>query len=310
MTHRASTLRFLVRPGQEQLRLDQFLPAVCGLSRRAARRLIADGAVWRNGGALRVQSKSLDPGDVIDVLDPSLELEEPPWRPEPIHFAFDDRWMAVVEKPAGILTQPSEASPGRESALDERVLLFLAHREGRRPFLRTVHRLDRQTSGLVVFARNRQALPLLDRLWRSGQVQRFYVALVTGCPNAPQVIDRPIARDREHTWRFKVDPKGKPARTEIRVLHRWDDRTAVLCRLDTGRTHQVRVHLAHLGHPVVGDRLYGGRETPDRSVALHAWALVMPHPKSGDTLRLTAAIPSSIRTLTDDVEFPQPWSLP
>ena len=100
-------IRLLVRPGQEGARLDLFLPEAAGLSRRRSRALISEGGVWRNGQAIRVQSRILDEGDVIDILSPDITLETPPWRPEDLELVFEDRWLAVANKKAGVLTQPS-----------------------------------------------------------------------------------------------------------------------------------------------------------------------------------------------------------
>ena len=309
MTKTPPILRYLVPPGRDGVRLDLFLPETVGLSRRRARALISEGAVWRNGKAVRVQSRRLDWGDVIDIVGEDIAPENPPSPPDPIGVVFEDRSLIVVDKPAGVLTQPSEHSTGKELALDQRVLLRLAWTGGRRPFLRTIHRLDRRTSGLVVFARNRHVLPALDRAWRSGAVERLYLALVEGEPAEDKgAVDAPIGRDRNHAWRFCVDPDGKPARTNYRVLDRGDRRSALLCRLETGRTHQVRVHLAELGHPVAGDRLYGGDGVDAPRPLLHAWGMAFPHPKTGETLSLTAPIPDDLRTRLSDGFPDDPWS--
>ena len=310
MTDTPAIIRLLVRPGRGGARLDLFLPEAAGLSRRRSRALISEGAVWRNGQALRVQSRILDEGDVIDIVSPDIELETQPWRPEDLELVFEDRWLAVANKKAGVLTQPSENSRTEELALDQHLLLWMAYRDGRKPFLRTVHRLDRLTSGLIVFAHNPQALPALDKSWRTGKVDRFYLALVEGCPGEDNgVIDAPIGRDRGHTWRFEVDRTGRASRTHYRVVHRADRWAAVLCRLETGRTHQVRVHLAHLGHPVLGDHLYGSTSRDAPRPLLHAWALAFPHPSDNSPLRLTAPLPSVISNRLGENAPLDPWSL-
>lgn len=301
--------RLLVRPGHGGTRLDLFLPAAAGLSRRRSRALISEGAVWRNGQAIRVQSRILDEADVIDIVSPDVTLETSPWRPEEIDLVFEDRWLAVANKNAGVLTQPSETSRREELALDQHLLLWMAYRDGRKPFLRTVHRLDRLTSGLVVFAHNPQALAPLAKSWRSGAVDRLYLALVEGCPEKKQgVIDAPIGRDRNHAWRFEVDRRGKAAKTQFTVIGRTDDSTTVLCRLETGRTHQVRVHLAHLGHPVMGDHLYGSTSRDVPRPLLHAWALAFPHPGDRSPLQLVAPLPAVIATRLGDDAPHDPWS--
>ena len=159
-------------------RLDIFLAAATSLSRRAARRLGASGEVWRNGESVRVQSRILDAGDVVDLLRPPGELGVPA---APDHelppILFEDRWLVVADKPAGVLSQPAESSQSDDVALDQLLLLGLAARDGRRPFIRLVHRLDRLTTGAVLFARNPQALPPLTRAWADGVVDRRYLAI-------------------------------------------------------------------------------------------------------------------------------------
>jgi 23S rRNA pseudouridine1911/1915/1917 synthase len=294
--------RLVVPPEHDELRLDQYLAAATDLSRSAARRVIADGVVWRNREAVRVQSKTLNAGDVVDVLLPATELGVPA---QPDHalpdIVFEDRWLVVANKSAGVLCQPAE-KPETVLALDQQMLMGLAARDGRRPFLRLVHRIDRLTSGAVLFARNPQALKPLTKAWGDGQVDRRYLAAVVGHPPEDHcTIDKPIGRDRDHRWRFQVTDSGKPARTEVDVISRRDDGTALVrCRLLTGRTHQVRVHLAAIGHPVVGDRLYGAPPHPgvDRPL-LHASSLTLPHPRSGGELTVETEVPKDMVRFVD-----------
>ena len=290
--------RLLVAPRFDGERLDLFLAAATALSRRAARRLLGDGLVWRNGSAVRVQSRTVETGDVIDVLRPPHELgvdREPAIeRPVVLHH---DPWLLVAAKPAGVLAASAERMAADELAFDQQVLLALALESGRRPFLRMVHRLDRTTSGAVLFARRREALAPLSRAWKEGGVERVYLAVVEGQPGQDRGdIDLPIARDRSHAWRFTTDPGGQPSRTSYLVAARLENDLALLeCRLDTGRTHQVRVHLAAVGHPVLGDRLYGSRRADSAGRALlHAWSLALPHPKSGERLQVICPPPDDL----------------
>jgi len=289
-------VRLVVPPEQDGARLDQFLAAATALSRRACRALVAAGAVLRNGETLRVQSRTVVTGDVIDALRRPGELGVParPSLPLPV-ILFEDAWLLVVDKPAGVLSQPAETAAPGELAIEQQLLLSLAARNGRRPFLRLVHRLDRSTSGAVLFARREQALPRLAESWRNGQVDRRYLAVVAGDPAFDELeVDRPIGRDPAHRWRFQVDPGGRPARTALRVVARHAAGTALVdCRLLTGRTHQVRVHLAAVGHPVVGDRLYGAPSHPGSGrPLLHAASLELPHPGNGRRLQIVSPPPA------------------
>lgn len=293
-----SAVRLVTVPEHDGARLDVFLAASTTLSRRAARGLIATGDVLRNGRPVRVLSKILETGDVIDVLRSPAELGLPvaPSLPLP-EILLADGWVVAVDKPAGVLSQPAEDPGVGDRSVDLQLLLGLAAREGRRPFLRLMHRLDRQTSGIVLFARNPQAPALLAAAWRAGMVDRRYLAAVVGDPQFDRLdVDRPLGRDPHHRWRFRVDEAGRSAHTELRVVERHPAGVALVeCRLGTGRTHQVRVHLAAVGHPVVGDRLYGA--PPDHRAGrplLHGWRLALPHPKTGRRVRIESPIPSDI----------------
>ncbi len=296
MADAAIPVRVVVLPSQEGLRIDQLLAAATDLSRRSARRLIAEGAVLRNQVPARVLSRTVVAGDVVDLLgahdDVTVRTPLPGPAPTLLHH---DRWLLVADKPAGVLSQPAEGNT--ELAFDQLLLLHLASSEGRRPFLRLVHRLDRLTSGAVLCARDPQALPPLASAWSGGTVDRRYLAVVEGRPPFDSLeVDRPIARDRHHAWRFEVSDRGQPARTSLRVLHRVaEDLALVECRLITGRTHQVRVHLAAVGHPVAGDRLYGSSQASRfPRPLLHAAALALPHPGTGRVLRVVSPLPTDL----------------
>ncbi len=281
--------RLLVYPQHVGLRLDQFLAAASPLSRRAARALLAEGQVARNGQVQRVASRQVELGDVIDLLSPLAPFASPV--PE-VHIVHQDGSLLVADKPAGVLSQPADTRQPGELAYDEQVLLALSHREGRKTFLRPVHRIDRLTSGLLLFARSPEALGPLAQAWQAQRVERLYLALVEGQPNFVETqVSAPIGRDAAHAWRFEVDPAGQAAQTEVRVLTAAHPLSLVECRLVTGRTHQVRVHLAHLGFPVAGDGLYGARLRGPARPLLHAARLALPHPATGEHLTVSSPLP-------------------
>jgi 23S rRNA pseudouridine1911/1915/1917 synthase len=284
-------------PEHDGLRLDQFLAAATSLSRRAARKVIPEGVVARNCQPTRVLGRQVEWGDVVDVLLSPAELEVPP-RPDlaELSILHEDEWLVAVGKPAGMLSQPSSKQP-TELALDQLAVLRLAIATGTKPYMRMVHRLDRLTSGVTLFAHNPQAQAPLVKAWADGAVERRYLAVIEGSPEIGEtLIDEPIGRDPNHDWRFRVADDGRTAKTEVTVTARLDDDLSVVeCRLLTGRTHQVRVHLTAWGHPVLGDRLYGSRRADEvQRPLLHAALLALPHPKDGTPITITAPIPEDM----------------
>jgi len=301
---RAQELRLVVLPQQSMLRLDQFLAEATPLSRRRARTAIGDGVVRRNGETVRVQGRHLSAGDVIDVAALPELAGFVPWVPPPLPVLLDDGWLLAVDKPPGVLSQPAEDRRGPPGApleveheglsMDALALARLAWDEGKPPFLRLAHRLDRNTSGVLLFARRAEATAPLARAWSAGRVERGYVALVEGAPSWEELeVEAPIARVAGGAWRFEVSDRGEPAATTVRRRAQGDGVALVECRLHTGRTHQARVHLAHLGHPVVGDRLYGSRDGAPRPL-LHAAWLALPHPATGAMTRIEAPLPADL----------------
>ncbi len=294
--HPPGVVRLAVPASLAGERLDRFVAAATDLSRRAARRLAAEGRLWRNGRPSRVLSRTLETGDVVELLvEPGTvrtTLEPPP----PVDLLHEDGWIVAVDKPAGVLSQASGTMPEDEHPADERLLLQLALAAGRRPYLRLVHRLDRLTSGVLLFARQPAAMGPLSRAWASGTVLRLYLAIVRGrMAPEPLVVDKPISRDPAHTWRFRTHAGGRVAVTRIRpLLPGPGDTTVVVCRPLTGRTHQVRVHLAAAGHPVLGDRLYGGGTAEVPRPMLHAAFLELPHPGTGERLGIAAPVPDDM----------------
>ena len=288
---RPGVTRYLVHPAAEGERLDRVLAAVSGLSRRQGRSLLLEGSVWLNGRAVRVQSKTVRAGDVLDVLPTGGGLAPPAPLPPEVSILYEDGWVVAADKPAGVHAQPPREHRELELSLVERVTLQLAAREGHRCDVILFHRLDRITSGVMVFARQHEATAGLARAWASGEAAKRYLAVVRGDPGSrPRTCTGPIGPDPAMPGRFHVTRDGKPARTEIRPVAAGTGVSLVEVRPFTGRTHQVRVHLAHEGFPVAGDALYGDPGGAPRPF-LHAWRLALPHPGTGAPLALEAPVP-------------------
>jgi 23S rRNA pseudouridine1911/1915/1917 synthase len=292
-------------------RLDRFLAAAqADLSRNQVQGLIREGRVRVNGAAARA-SLRLAAGDRIEVAMP--ERVRPALEPEalPLEVAYEDESMFVIVKPAGRVVHPGAgvSSGTLVHALLHRDPAIAAVGGEGRPGI--VHRLDRDTSGLMVVARTARAYRILIEHMRERRIERRYAALVWGDPRGEGgAIDAAIGRDPRQRRRMAVVTRGgRPARTHWRVAERFGLAARLDVRLETGRTHQIRVHLAHAGMPVVGDPLYGGRARKQLSAdpwqrslagallrdlprqALHALELTFPHPIRGDVLHFTAPLP-------------------
>ncbi|MFS0577255.1 RluA family pseudouridine synthase [Sporosarcina sp. 179-K 3D1 HS] len=192
---------------------------------------------------------------------------------------YEDEHILAAVKPAGIATHP--ATPGEKGTFMNQVIAYVREQGG--DYAEHVHRLDKGTSGLILVAKHPIAKALFDRLLEQGQITRMYVAEVDGEMRRPRgSIHYPIGRDRHHPSKRRVSPSGQSATTHFRVIRRTADSTFVEAELETGRTHQIRVHLSHIGHPVKGDTLYDGSETPDGNYRLTATKLSFVHPFTGE----------------------------
>ncbi|MDO8612395.1 MAG: RluA family pseudouridine synthase, partial [Dehalococcoidia bacterium] len=267
------------RPGE---RLDVFLSrAVADLSRSQARRLIDDGLVTVDGTPER-PSYRLPGGARVTATLPPVEDAEPAAERIPLTIIYQDEDVIVVDKPAGLTVHPA---PGHPSGTLVNALLALAPeladlRDRVRPGI--VHRLDRDTSGLLVVARNERARDDLIRQMKQREVSKTYLALVQGVPQPPQgTIEAPIGRHPRNRKKMAVVAGGREAETRYRVREAVDGFALLEVEPVTGRTHQIRVHLAAIGHPVAGDSVYGKRSDLVGRQFLHAWRLAFDLPSSG-----------------------------
>ena len=283
----------MVAPEDRGKRLDQLLAArVPDLSRRRARVLIDIGGVFVDGTRVKVAGRALRPGQTVDChLGAALERADkgvgraarardserlPEYR-----IVFEDPDLCVVDKPAGLLTAPTPES-------DRQNLADLLSRRPGTPRALVVHRLDLHTSGVLVFAKTDLANAALAERFRVHDVQRMYEAVVAGgFPEAPQRVDLPIG--------------GRAAVTHLSTLERFGNHATLLaCTLETGRTHQIRLHCRHLGHPILGDPRYGEERAsplpPPPRMALHARSLGFLHPRTSEPLSFEAPWPEEMQS--------------
>jgi 23S rRNA pseudouridine1911/1915/1917 synthase len=265
-------------------RLDVIVAALATVSRRAARRLIDDGSVFVEGTRVRVASRIVRAGNNIQV-----ELGHAHQANAPAAILHQDDDVIVIDKPAGMPTEPTrQASVG--TALEE-IRRHLRASGAPLHFLAAAHRLDVDTSGVLVFALSSEAAGVLGNAFATGKVDRRYLALVRG--HAPLVVTRVDAPLVElEPGRFGVGEGGSESLTLVRGIAHGDDVTLALCTPLTGRTHQIRVHLQHLGHPLIGDRRYG-TVVDEGGLGLHAVRLQVPQPTTGKALRIVSPPPAA-----------------
>jgi 23S rRNA pseudouridine1911/1915/1917 synthase len=285
-------------------RVDRALAALTGWSRAEIGRLCDAGDVLVGGRAV-AKSRRLAEDEVVELLA-EPEVPGPP-EPDPgvaVTIRYADHDVVVVAKPAGLVVHPGAGHSGGTlvNGLLARFPELTAVGEPARPGI--VHRLDRDTSGLMVVARSARAYDaLVDALGRRA-VDRRYLALVWGRLDAPRgAIDAPIGRSATRRTRMAVREGGRHARTSYEVRHEYDQPAVSLldCRLETGRTHQIRVHLAAIDHPVVGDASYRGARAslPLGRPFLHAAALSFTHPVSGEMLSFEEPLPDDLQEVLD-----------
>jgi 23S rRNA pseudouridine1911/1915/1917 synthase len=305
-------------------RLDRFLTAsLSGLSRARLQGLIASGAVTRDGTTIKDGNTRVKQGEIYSVQVPPPSPAEPEGQDIPLDVVYEDNDLIVINKPAGLVVHPAAGNP--DGTL---VNALIAHCGASlkgiggvaRPGI--VHRLDKDTSGLLVAAKNERAMASLAKQFANHTIERAYHAVVWGAPRVGQgMIEGQIGRNPFDRKRMAVlrGEQGKQARTRYAIVERFGDEkrpfaSLIECRLETGRTHQIRVHLTHLGHPLIGDPSYGRARAAPRAKteaeekaysaasefprqALHAYVLGFQHPSLHRTMRFESPWPEDFSSL-------------
>lgn len=287
--------------GEYWERIDHYLTTVLpSLSRNRIEKLIKNGQVALNGAPLLKKSREILPGDRV-VVEIEGEDETVYLPSRGLAKLFEDEWLLVIDKPSGLSVHPG-AGARQETVLD----IFRYHYpqidemdDPERPGI--VHRLDKDTSGVLILAKNEEALQKMQELFQEREMHKTYLALVSGHMRFRNgTIDLPLARSLKNRARFEVAGEDREDRreavTEFSVVREFEKFTYVRLMPKTGRTHQLRVHLAHFGNPVLGDFLYGktrGKDFP--RLALHAHQVEFVHPFTGNGMRVTSPLPNDLR---------------
>jgi 23S rRNA pseudouridine1911/1915/1917 synthase len=261
---------------------------------------------WLKSGHITVDGKRFDAkhavtgGEAVALQPPRIpDAAAPQAQRMPLKVVFEDAALIVIDKPAGLVVHPGAGQPDRtllNALLAHAPALAAVPRGG------IVHRLDKDTSGLLVVAKTVEAQASLVKQLADHSMRRVYLAVVQGDPPASGLIDAPVGRDVRARTRMAVTHRGKPSRTNYRVLERYGHAALVECRLETGRTHQIRVHFQHLRHPLVGDETYRrgtrhGIAFPRQ--ALHAMELALVHPTTGKAVSWSAPLPRDMKRLIE-----------
>jgi 23S rRNA pseudouridine1911/1915/1917 synthase len=277
------------------MRLDRYLAAALPIfSRARLQTLIRAGLVRLNGKAARPRDLVRN-GDLVEVEEPAIEKIEAQPEAMALEILFEDDDLLVLNKPAGLVMHPGAGHP--QHTLVNALLAHCKNLSGiggrERPGI--VHRLDKETSGCLVVAKNDATHRDLSKQFAARTMTKIYLALVAGTLRKNTgTIDKAIARHPVDRQRMSIAARqGRSARTEYTVLQSGNDMSLLECTLHSGRTHQIRVHLHDLGHPVLGDKLYGAKRAGDFSrQMLHAWKLAFRHPRSGEDMSFEAPLPS------------------
>ena len=287
------------------VRLDAFLSADGALTRSQAARLIAEGRVRVNGKPA-AKSARLSGGETVTVDVPQLRETALPPQDIPLDVVYEDNDVIVVNKPTGLVVHPAPGHP------DGTLVNALLHHCGdslsgiggeKRPGI--VHRIDRDTSGLIIAAKNDAAHLALSAQLKDHSLSRTYECLVTG--NMKQdsgTVDAPIDRSSADRKKMAVVPTGRRAVTHWEVVARYPGVTHLRCRLETGRTHQIRVHMAYIGHPILGDTVYGAKKPVPglTGQCLHAAGLRFVHPRTGEPVELHCPLPPEFTAMLQKLQ--------
>lgn len=298
---------------QQSNRLDVLLKEQAGISRARAGKLIEQGLVTVDGVTAFKAGTLVKEGQQIEYTLP--EIAELPLEKEdlPLTILYQDKDLAVIDKPCGMVTHP--AAGNETGTLVQALLFHLDQLSGiggvRRPGI--VHRLDKDTSGLMMVAKNDESHMRLSRMLKDREIEKHYLAVVEGEMHEDEgQIDKPIARSKKDRKKMAIDPQGREAHTLWRILARLRGATLLDVHILTGRTHQIRVHMASIGHPVAGDPIYGrksGVKTP--RLLLHAYRLKLNHPITGQSLEYTCMPPApyqeAVRRLKKNPDDTMPW---
>ena len=269
------------------------------ISGRMIQKLTRKNGIQLNGKKSHL-SVTVKAGDRIQVS--IFEKEDYGVEPEPmpLDILFEDDHLMIVNKPVGVAVHPTE--PGQKGTLAHGIA-FYYQANGWEIKVRHIHRLDKDTSGVLMIAKHSLAQAILDEELRDRKIKRIYLAIASGVfEHKSGTIHEPIGRDRHHPTRRRVSHGGDDASTHYRVLEQYTKGALLELELETGRTHQIRVHLSHIGHPIYGDSLYGGPKYGINRQALHGYKITFTHPFTKEILKIESDLPQDMKQLIEKIK--------
>ncbi|MDC3180989.1 RluA family pseudouridine synthase [Gammaproteobacteria bacterium] len=287
--------------------------AICNATKEYSRsmiqRMIKSGKVSVNGTLITIPKYQVTVDDEIILDITPLHPREDAAQALALNIVFEDEYMLIINKPAGLTVHPGAGQ------IDQTLLNALLYHDSKLrdlPQAGMVHRLDKDTTGLLIIAKDITTHTALSKMMHDRQIEKTYLALVHGRVHQPKTISEPIARHPTSRQKFSAHPSGRPSVTHFTIHKRFSHHTLLLIQLETGRTHQIRVHMEYIGHPLVGDQKYGLRKSAKKNAmpvavsqqvsdfsrqALHAYQLQFIHPKTNEKLKVTCPLPQDLNTL-------------
>lgn len=285
---------------EENVRIDKYLASKTDYSRETITKMLAEEYILVNGKSIKASYK-VKVGDVILIKDgfvKEMSLEATKMN---IDIVYEDEYLMVINKDSGVVVHPGAGNSN--DTLVNGLLYYnktLSKGEEFRPGI--VHRLDKDTSGLMIVAKNDKAHELLADDFKNKRIHREYIALLDGVfPQKKAIIDAPIGRSKQYFDKMEVCKDGKKAITNLEVIKKYKDYTLVKLVLETGRTHQIRVHLAYIGYPVHNDPVYSNKVCTDFGQFLHSAYLKFKHPITGEVLEFNSKLPEEFQTFIDNL---------
>ena len=285
---------------EEDVRIDKYLASKTDFSRETITKMIAEEYILVNGKSIEASYKVKD-NDVILIKDGFVKEMKLEATKMEIDIVYEDEYLMVINKDSGVVVHPGAGNSN--DTLVNGLLYYnktLSKGEEFRPGI--VHRLDKDTSGLMIVAKNDKAHELLADDFKNKRIHREYIALLDGVfPQEKAIIDAPIGRSKQYFDKMEVCKDGKKAITNLEVIKKYKDYTLVKLVLETGRTHQIRVHLAYIGYPVHNDPVYSNKACTDFGQFLHSAYLKFKHPITGEVLEFNSKLPEEFQTFIDNL---------